>query len=575
MSCEFVSELRRLSKLSAEAVQNIDHFDPLKEYMHITRNTETDFRSLLSKISGVHHKQLVLVCGSAGDGKSHLLSYLKCSDPNGILDEYVIINDATESDAPNQTAIETLSERISAFRDDRLDDGGCEKVVLAINLGMLNNFIDSDQGTHFCKLRQYVLDNNIFSVAQPLPFDKDNVFQHIDFSDYQLYTLTADGAKSDYLTELFAKVFGSDHRNPFYNTYANQGSVCPHHAQCPIRHNFEFLMKEEVQKLLIQRIIEVCIKNKMVVTSRDVLNFIFDAVVSPNFDEKKFWNILSNPTKFLETYISYTTPMLLFENTGTSSLIDCMTKNATSSENIESRDEAVLNFYAVDDITPIALSVLNTSKYAEVVRSVGLSSIDNSRDALKKYVYKFLTNYKRLADVDAFEADQMYVSFVQDLYHAYAGNKKQLKNLYSSVKYSIYAWNGSYGPDLICIDDSSESYSILEQLVINYDVVQGSGAEEVLRFAPVIQVRFCNEAKTEQVSFSIDYSLYKVIMAMKDGYCPTSQDRNVHADFSSGITALSELGTKKSRVYIIPKRTKENTKFLFEESDFGYSFREV
>lgn len=30
MSCEFISELRRLSKLSAEAVQNLDHFDPLK-----------------------------------------------------------------------------------------------------------------------------------------------------------------------------------------------------------------------------------------------------------------------------------------------------------------------------------------------------------------------------------------------------------------------------------------------------------------------------------------------------------------------------------------------------------------
>lgn len=40
MSCEFISELRRLSKLSAEAVQNLDHFDPLKKYMHITRHTE-------------------------------------------------------------------------------------------------------------------------------------------------------------------------------------------------------------------------------------------------------------------------------------------------------------------------------------------------------------------------------------------------------------------------------------------------------------------------------------------------------------------------------------------------------
>ena len=88
-------------------------------------------------------------------------------------------------------------------------------------------------------------------------------------------------------------------------------------------------------------------------------------------------------------------------------------------------------------------------------------------------------------------------------------------------------------------------------------------------------IRFSNETKTEQVSFSIDYSLYRVIMAMKDGYCPTSQDRNVHADFSSGIMALSEFGTKKSRVYIVSKTKTSNMKFLLEESDFGYSFKEV
>ena len=575
MSCEFISELRRLSKLSAEAVQNLDHFDPLKKHMHITRHTEIDFKQLLLKIAEVNHKQLVLVCGSAGDGKSHLLSYLKYSDQDQILDSYTIINDATESDAPNQTAIETLAERIAAFRDDRLNDGGREKVVLAINLGMLNNFIDSEQGKYFGKLKQYVLNNNIFSVAQPLPFNKDEVFHHIDFSNYQLYTLTADGARSDYLTELFEKIFGNNTCNPFYNTYINQGSTCPHHTQCPVRHNFEFLMKEDVRKLLIQRIIEVCIKDKLVITSRDILNFIFDAVVSPDFDEKKLWNLLSNPAKFLETYISYTTPMLIFENRGTSSLIDCMTENAATSDNIEKRDCDVLDFYAADDITPIVLSELNGSEYSDILHSIGLSAIDNGRDPLKKYVYKFLRNYKKLTDSQELKADRLYLSFVQDLYHAYAGNIKHLKNLYSSVKHSIYSWNGTYGTDLICIDDSSDDYSILEQLNIRYDVAQGSGDDEVLQFAPVIIVRFSNETKTEQVSFSIDYSLYRVIMAMKDGYCPTSQDRNVHADFSSGIMALSEFGTKKSRVYIVSKRKTSNMKFLLEESDFGYSFKEV
>lgn len=575
MSCEFISELRRLSKLSAEAVQNLDHFDPLKKYMHITRHTEIDFKQLLLKIAEVNHKQLVLVCGSAGDGKSHLLSYLKYSDQDQILDSYTIINDATESDAPNQTAIETLAERIAAFRDDRLNDGGREKVVLAINLGMLNNFIDSEHGKYFGKLKQYVLNNNIFSVAQPLPFNKDEVFHHIDFSNYQLYTLTADGARSDYLTELFEKVFGNNTCNPFYNTYINQGLTCPHHTQCPVRHNFEFLMKEDVRKLLIQRIIEVCIKDKLVITSRDILNFIFDAVVSPDFDEKKLWNLLSNPAKFLETYISYTTPMLIFENRGTSSLIDCMTENAATSDNIEKRDCDVLDFYAADHITPIVLSELNGSEYSDILHSIGLSAIDNGRDPLKKYVYKFLRNYKKLTDSQELKADRLYLSFVQDLYHAYAGNIKHLKNLYSSVKPCIYSWNGTYGTDLICIDDSSDDYSILEQLNIRYDVAQGSGDDEVLQFAPVIIVRFSNETKTEQVSFSIDYSLYRVIMAMKDGYCPTSQDRNVHADFSSGIMALSEFGTKKSRVYIVSKRKTSNMKFLLEESDFGYSFKEV
>lgn len=575
MSCKFISELRRLSNLSAEAVQNIDCFDYLKQYMHVTRNTEIDFKKLMLKISNVDHKQLVLVCGSAGDGKSHLLSHLKYMDGEHILDSYQIINDATESSAPDQTAIETLSKRIAPFRDDRINDGGKEKVVLAINLGMLNNFIDSEIGKQFSKLKQYVINNNIFTVAQALPFNRNSIFQHINFSDYQLYTLTANGPQSDYLTALFDKIFNKSSLNPFYETYSHRREECPHHTQCPVRHNFEFLMSANVRNLLIQRIIEVCIKQKMVITSRDVLNFVFDAIVSPDFDEKEFWKILNNPAKFLKTYISCTTPMLVFSNNGTSKILDCMSENAANSEDIENRDADVLNFYAADDITPIVSSVLGTSRYGEIVTACGVKTVDNNRDNLKKYIYTFLMDYRKLTRSEALEDDKVYTSFVNDLYNAYAGNKKNLKNLYSAVKQSIYSWDGIYGNDLICIDDSSDEYNILEQLTIKYDVVQGSDKPEIFQFAPSITVRFKNEAETDQVSFSIDYALYKIIMAIRNGYCPTSQDRNIHADFASGIKALSKFGNKKSRVYIVPKRKKGNTQFLFEESDLWYSFKEV
>lgn len=574
MSCKFISELRRLSKLSAEAVQNLETFDPLKKYLHVTRNTEADFKALMRSISNVNHKQLVLVCGSAGDGKSHLLSYLKFNDPQGILAEYRIINDATESDAPRETAIATLANRISAFRDDRLDDGECEKVILAINLGMLNNFINSEYGKDFQTLRNYVLNNNIFSVAEGLPHNRDSIFQHIDFSDYQLYTLTEEGVKSDYLTALFAKIFAKNPENPFYSAYL-QSSTCPHHSHCPVRHNFEFLMDELVQAQLIQRIIEICIKDKLIVTSRDVLSFVFDAIASPDFDDKQFWRAISNPGKFLESYIAYTTPMLIFENKGTSDLIDCLTDRSAYSENIELRDNEVLRFYATDDITETVSKVLGQSKYAGMLLSNDLSAIDNNRDDLKKYVYKFLMHYQSLADPTTLTIDEVYNQFIADMFNAYAGNKMKLRDLYTAVKNSIYEWDGAYGNDLICIDDSNDDYSILEQLIIKFDVLPGTGEPEIFQFTPTITVRFKNDAGTDNVRLSIDYALYKLIMAMKAGYCPTSQDRNIHADFASGVKALAEFGSKKVRIIIMPKRKTSTAKFMFEESDFGYSFKEV
>ena len=573
MSCKFISELRRLSKLSAEAVQNLDSFDPLKKYLHVIRNTETDFKHLMHAISNINHKQLVLVCGSAGDGKSHLLSHLKYDDSENLFADYSIINDATESNSPKETAIQTLAGRIAAFRDDRLDDGGCEKVVLAINLGMLNNFIDSPQGKDFQALRSYVLNNNIFTVAEPLPFDRNSVFQHIDFSNYQLYTLTAHGAKSDYLSQLFTKIFAASCENPFYAAYTDSAS-CPHHVHCPVRHNFEFLMKPEIQSQLIQRIIEVCIKDKLIVTSRDVLNFIFDAIASPDFDDKSFWRTISNPVKFLEAYISYTTPMLVFGNQGTSEIIDRMTVQSVQGENIEHRDTEVLSFYAADNITETVKTILAGSKYADMLLQYDLSTIDNARDDLKKFVYKFLMNYQKLADPHTLTTDSIYTRFVSDLFHSCAGNRSNLKDLYKAVHHSIFAWDGVYGSDLICIDDSNDDYCILEKLSIESYVIPGNGETEIEQFTPSIAVRFKDEAETDTVRLSIDFSLYKLIMEMSNGYRPTSRDRNIHADFASGIKSLASLGSQRTRVIIVPKRGA-STKYMFRQTDFGYSIKEV
>lgn len=144
MSCEFMQELRKLRKLSMESVENTLSFDTFKKYMHVRRPVEDDLRNMLVHVNNANKKTLILLCGSAGDGKSHLLSYLSNADSDHLLDSFELYNDATESSAPSLTSIDTLAVKLSAFDDEHaLEDDGF-KMVLAINLGTLNNFIESE-----------------------------------------------------------------------------------------------------------------------------------------------------------------------------------------------------------------------------------------------------------------------------------------------------------------------------------------------------------------------------------------------------------------------------------------------
>ena len=570
MSCSFISAFRELSNLSCGAVANIDKFSELNKYLHVLRTPEEVLRDLLLRIEKVSQKRLVLVCGSAGDGKSHLLSYLR--NEARLLDDYMVYSDATESDAPNKTAISTLAKRIEAFNDENIDNGGTEKVIIAINLGMLNNFIDSEEGESFTKLRQYVINNNIFSVDKALPFDPNSNFYHVDFSDYQLYTLTNSGVRSDYLTQLFRKIFAKTSDNPFYNAYCGN-SNCDLHTRCPIRNNFEFLTNEKIQDFLVQKIIETSIKHKLVITSRDVLNFIYDAVVPHEFDEKAFWKTFNYPSKFLENYIKYTTPMLVFDNKGTSSLLDHMAELKVDNGNAEKRDSELLDFYASDEIAASIATKLDDSCYKQVIVGCDLPSIDGERE-LKKYLYKFIMYQREMVD-DSIEKDSVYASFVKDLYSVYSGKSKELRGLYESVTRSIYSWDGLFGEKLICLDDSNDKYSIVENLSISPWLIKTDPEEEVLRFLPTIAIRYRDSKEENDVTIYLDYALYRLIQSMKDGYRPSSQDCNIHADFVSKIKALIDLGEKRKRVFIVPKGSEEKNRYVFEETEFGYSFKEV
>lgn len=314
-NCKFANELNRLCKSSSDSIDNTEKFDDFKKYMHVTRTAEEDLKAILRNVNAGNKKTLVLLCGSAGDGKSHLLSYLKNSDEEHLIENYTIFNDATESSAPSKTAIETLNELLEPFKDNQLEIPG-RNVILAINLGVLSNFVESEYGNEFSKLRSYVEDSNILTTqVNNNDFDENGHFQHVSFSDYHMYSLTKDGIHAGYIEDIMKKVFSAVDENRFYQSYIKDCESCPLSKKCPVKMNYEFLMEEKRQVYVSQLLVETIIKDKVILTTREILNFIYNIVVSQEFSFADIQKSLVDDSTYLKKFLKQITPALLFDST--------------------------------------------------------------------------------------------------------------------------------------------------------------------------------------------------------------------------------------------------------------------
>ena len=326
-NCKFINELNRLRKSSSDSIDNVEKFDQFKSYMHVVRKMEEDLKGLLRKVNASGKKTLVLLCGSAGDGKSHLLSYLKNLDEEHLIDDYFVYNDATESSAPSKTAIETLNEFLSDYRDENLASLG-QNVILAINLGVLSNFIDSKYADHFCTLRKYIENSDILtSRVNNNEYDCESNFQHISFSDYNLYSLSAEGIHADYIEKLLEKVFIADEENLFYKTYSKECLNCSLAKKCPVKLNYDYMKDKKRQRFVAELLVKTIIQDKMILTTREILNFIYDIIVSPHFSVNHFHNLCIDNSAYLKEFVKQITPALLFESADITALMNMLKRH--------------------------------------------------------------------------------------------------------------------------------------------------------------------------------------------------------------------------------------------------------
>ena len=560
-----IDELKKLKESSKEAVENITSFSEFKNYMHVKRNVQDELFNIIEKSSKSNSSKLILVCGGVGDGKSHIISYFKNNYPD-IISEFEIHNDATESFEPGKTSIDTLNDVLKDFNDDNILHSN-KKFILAINLGALSNFIDSKYQENFKNLKQYVEDKKILDVdISDNSYEEESNFQFINFSDYHIYSLTEEKAKSQYVEDIINKIVQDDERNIFKNSYKSNCQNCDINYKCPIKINYEMLMKESVKEKLIDVLIECVVKDKLIVSTRSLLNFIYDFIVNTELDNKNNEELKVYIDKIsCEQFIKCIFVSNLFEHRELSQILNSLNKIDPINSISEDLDNIIIKLNITEDIAGVFNSYLNIdgNNYLESL----MSKNDVIEDEKMKLKTKTEQNYLIDSLINMFIRlnifiprenlnlnDKIYLEYMKNLYYWNIGDIDNIENLYSDVKVAIYNWNGEAldGRINISVGKNQMRYKISQKLNLEADLsnIKVNESEELLKFNPSLIIGYESEENGINYKIDIDFNLYELLMRIKNGYRPNKNDKYNYINFVEFINKIQKLGSQNKEIYI-------------------------
>ncbi len=564
-----IEELKKLKESSKEAVENITNFSNFKKYMHVKRNVQDELFNIIEKSSKSDTSKLILVCGGVGDGKSHIISYFKNNYPD-IMANFEIHNDATESFDPSKTSIDTLNDVLEDFNDDNIKHSN-KKFILAINLGALSNFIDSKYQDKFKYLKEYVEDKKILDLdISDNTYNEQSNFQFINFSDYHIYSLTEEKPKSQYVEEIINKITKDDENNVFKNAYKNNCINCDINYKCPIRINYEMLMKESVKEKLIDILIESVVKDKLIVSTRSLLNFVYDFIVNTELDNKNSEELKKYIERIsCENFIKCVFVSNLFEHKELSQILQSINKIDPINSMSEELDNIIIKLNITEDIAGVFDSHLDIdgNSYLDLLMTKNdvieneLNRIKTKTDqqTLKNQLINMFIRLHTFIPVGSLDLDdKTYLSYMHSLYYWNKGERRQLVNLYKDVEEAIFKWNGEPqdGKINILVGRNQMRYKISQSLNISPDIsnLKLDSSEELFKFNPSLIIGYKNDEKGSQYKIDIDFNLYELLMRVRDGYRPNKNDKYNYINFVEFVNKIQKLGNQNKEVYIEDKQ---------------------
>jgi len=576
----FISTLARLKESSLEAVESSKSLSEFKKFMHIERAVQKELEKVLFNAAQSDGTQLILLCGSVGDGKSHLLSYYN-ENYSEIMKKFTIHNDSTASFYLDKPAIESLVEVLENFSDDKLNLTN-QKLILAINLGTLNNFIEGDLENRFTLLKNFVVEKKLLEESSiETVCEEYEHFKYVNFADYHMFYLQDGEAKSDYINELLNKLTSDDINNIFYKKYTQVCSLCDSRNICPVKTNFELLKHPSIRNEIIKLIIQAIIKSKLIVSTRALYNFIYEMLVDRRFintgsAEPKKDIAKLNELHFCEALIINN----VFSQAESSELLNAIHKIDPLNIRNEKLDEFIVDYNNRANILDVYNQLLpEISKYLRKVEKIDFE--DFNRVELKQALLKlFIRGYYLSGKNECFEiTDKTYLNFVENLYYWNSGEKGKLKELYGMVKEGALLWNGEADDGMVIFIGKPQTRYVISQIVDvkpSLSNLEKKDTNKLYRFSNTIFLRFEDNKSNTHFTVDVDYTLYELLSKILKGYRPNMKDKNLNIKFNNFVSQLALVGSKDEVIMIKEKNAIYNKEYRLEySSDFGYTFEVV
>ena len=574
-----LEELKKLRESSKYAVAQgtYSNLNGFKKYLHIERDVEKKLKNIITKASESDKAQLLLVCGNVGDGKSHILSHLH-DELKSIISQFTIHNDATESHNPNESSNVTLYKLLQGFKDEELD-ASKDKIILAINLGTLSKFIE-EYGDEFKVLKAYISVTKILDtdLIHDDGFYAKSNFHHVNFTDYHMYSLTEHGPISKIISTLLEKIVANNEANIIYKAYLDYKTINQDKVYCPIQYNYEFLFNENNRTIVSQLIVKAIIKSKEIVSLRTLLNFVHDIIVPvdlSNINEADYFKIIEKMNG--SEYISNLFPNYLFEHPELSSLF----------EKIESSDPCINRDANTDDILLTLINAENAfdifskhigKRYLEKIESK-LNKTTISKSDLSRFFMRlnYFSNY--------FENDYLkdtdFDEYLVWLFHYNNHNPNYIKKIYELVENAARNWNGDPKTDdkvIINVGKKQTQFRVFKDFEVIPDVNLLKEKKDTLihKFTQEFTLSFKINNESDTIKIHVDFSLFKILKMISQGYRPNKKDNNNYVYFVNSINILINQNNNKAPLYIDEVNIGKAVDYKFSKNKFGgYKFQEL